>query len=474
MAVMDVDLAVIGAGAGGLAAARAGARRRLSTVLITDGRIGGECTFTGCVPSKSLIEAAARGASFADALEAVHRNVAAIAATETADVLRVEGISVLEGDAQFYGPRALHVDGCVVAARRVVVATGSRPAVPAVEGLNDVDYLTNENVFDLPCLPRSLAVLGGGTIGCELAQAFARFGCSVTIIEARPRLVSREEPETSELLTDVFAAEGVDVRAGRRVSRVERTKTAALSLSLDGGDTVVADQVLIAVGRRADTARLDLDAAGIATDDGGFIRTDRHLATSAAGVYAVGDVTGMARFTHAADEMGRLAVANAFRRSGSLRQRFHPEWIPAVTYTSPEIGRIGMTETEAAAVGGRVTFLPMSEVDRAVIAGRTTGFVKLIAGPRPVLRDLGGGRVRGATVVAERGGELIHEPMLAMRTRMFTGRLAASAHAYPSWSLAIQQAAAQFFIEIGGRRARPAGPAASDRDSQGLVTTRSM
>ena len=164
-------------------------------------------------------------------------------------------------------------------------------------------------------------------------------------------------------------------------------------------------------------------------------------------------MAGKLQFTHAADEMGRLAVANAF---GRRKRRFEPSWIPAVTYTSPEIGRVGMSEAEAVARGGRVAYLPMDEVDRAIVAERTAGFVKLVGGPRRLLRNVGGGRVLGATVVAERGGELIHEAVLAMRTRMFTGRLAQSAHAYPTWSVAMQQAAAQFFMEIGGRRARPA------------------
>jgi pyruvate/2-oxoglutarate dehydrogenase complex dihydrolipoamide dehydrogenase (E3) component len=164
----------------------------------------------------------------------------------------------------------------------------------------------------------------------------------------------------------------------------------------------------------------------------------------------------MLQFTHAADEMGRLAVANALSRHG--RRRFDTSAIPWVTFTSPEVGRVGMTEAEAAAHGGRVAFLPMTEVDRAVTAGRTQGFVKLIAGPRRLLGNAGGGRILGATVVAERGGELVHEAALAMRTYMFTGRLAQAVHAYPTWSMAIRQAAALFFMDINGRRARPAQP----------------
>jgi pyruvate/2-oxoglutarate dehydrogenase complex dihydrolipoamide dehydrogenase (E3) component len=454
---MDVDLAVIGAGTGGLAAARAGVRRRLRALIVTDGPIGGECTFTGCVPSKSLIEAAARGAPFADAMAWVHRNVDVIAARDTAEGLRGEGIEVLEGRARFVGRRTLEVHGRAVRARRVVIATGSRPARPAIEGLDHGAYLTNESVFDISGAPRSLVVLGGGATGCELGQAFARLGLSVTIVEARERLVAREEPESSAVLADGFGAEGIVVRTGRQVTRVEYQPGGSTRVWLDDGGTVVADQLLVAVGRRAVTEGLELDRAGVDLDDRGFIRTDEHLATSAPGVYAVGDVAGTVQFTHAADEMGRLAVANAFRRTGFPKHAFRPLSIPSVLYTSPEIARVGMTEAAAAAVGGRVAYLPMREVDRAIVAGRTEGFVKLIAGPRRVLRNLGGGRLLGATIVADRGGELVHEAVLALRTHMFTGRLASSAHAYPTWSLAIQQAAAQFFMEIEGRHARPAG-----------------
>jgi pyruvate/2-oxoglutarate dehydrogenase complex dihydrolipoamide dehydrogenase (E3) component len=312
---MDVDLAVIGAGAGGLAAARAGVRRRLRVSMVTDGPIGGECTFTGCVPSKSLIEAAVRGASFAEAMARVHHNVDVIAAGDTAEVLRGEGIEVLEGRARFSGRRTLEVDGQAVRARRVVIATGDRPATPTIEGLAQGDYLTNESVFDISRAPRSLVVLGGGAMGCELGQAFARLGSSVTIVEVLGRIVADEEPETSAALADVFTAQGISLRTGRHVTRVEHQPAGSMRVWLDNGEAIAADQLLFAVGRRPDTSDLELDKAGVDLDDRGFIRTDEYLATSAPGVYAVGDIAGKVEFTHAADEMGRLAVANAFRRT---------------------------------------------------------------------------------------------------------------------------------------------------------------
>ena len=439
-----------------MAAARAAARAGARPLLVQLGPIGGDCTFTGCVPSKTLIETAARGGSFDEARAAIVRAITTIAAREDDGVFRAEGIEVLHGWARFRAPGKIDVDGTVFRSRRVVIATGALPAVPPIDGLADVDYLTNESVFELDQLPASLAVLGGGAIGCELAQAFRRLGADVTVIEALPRLLAREEPETSEAIAGAFSADGIALRVGRSVVRAEPLETkGAARLHLDDGGVITAERVLVAVGRQGAIAGLDLDAAGVATDRG-FVRVDKRLATTTSGIWAVGDVTGMLQFTHAADEMGRVAVTNALSRTG--RHRFDPEAIPWVTFTSPEVGRVGMTEAEAADHGGRVAYLPMTEVDRAIAAGETRGFIKMIAGPRRLLGNAGGGRVLGATVVASRGGELVHEAALAMRTGMFAGRLAQAVHAYPTWSMAVRQAAAQFFMEIDGRRARPARP----------------
>jgi pyruvate/2-oxoglutarate dehydrogenase complex dihydrolipoamide dehydrogenase (E3) component len=195
----------------------------------------------------------------------------------------------------------------------------------------------------------------------------------------------------------------------------------------------------------------------VQTDERGFIRTDDTLKTTAPGIWAAGDVAGKLQFTHAADEMGRIAASNALHRFRRVAPRkFRSDWIPAVTYTQPEVARIGLIEDEAIEHGARVAYIPMTDVDRAITSGATAGFVKLLAGPRPLLRGAGGGQVLGATIVAARAGEMIHEAALAMRTHMFTGRLAQTVHAYPTWSLALRQAAAQFFVETDGRTARPA------------------
>jgi pyruvate/2-oxoglutarate dehydrogenase complex dihydrolipoamide dehydrogenase (E3) component len=451
------DLAVIGGGAAGLGAARAGAAAGARTLLISEGEIGGECTFTGCVPSKTLIEAASRGTPFPAAMAAVRTAVAAIAATETAEVLAREGIEVLRGQAAFISPREISVDGRVVRAGRSIIATGSRPLVPPVPGLAETGYLTNETVFGMDELPARLAVLGGGAVGCELAQAFTRLGSQVTLIEAAPRLLPAADPAASAVIEEVFRAEGICVRTGAAAGSVEPDEN-RVAVVLASGEKAAANRLLLAAGRQPVTGHLGLENAGVRLDDRGHVATDRHLATTAPGIYAAGDVTGRMPFTHAAFAMGRLAARNALRRRWSPAGVFDTRAIPWVVFTDPEVAQVGRTEAQAAASddGARVAWLPMSEVDRAVTAGRAEGFVKIITGRRRVLGNTGGGRVLGATIVAARAGEMIHEPALAMRTGMFTGRLAQTVHAYPTWSLAIQQAAAQFFGEFGGRTARPA------------------
>jgi pyruvate/2-oxoglutarate dehydrogenase complex dihydrolipoamide dehydrogenase (E3) component len=442
----DYDLVVVGAGAAGLGAARAAVGRGARTLLVSDSEPGGDCTFTGCVPSKTLIESARSGASFAETARRVRDVVAGIAATENADSLRAEGIDVILDQARFRSRDRLDVGGRTVTARRVVIATGSTPALPNVPGLDRVPFLTNETVFDLTELPSSLVVVGGGTIGCELAPAFRRLGSQIVLIEQADRLLANQDPDASAIITDVFRRDGIDVRLSTRVTAV----APGPRLELDDGTTVAATHLLVAVGRKPSPTDVALDAAEVEVDDRGYIRTDKHLATTARGIYAAGDITGRMQLTHAAHAMGRLAAGNAL---GRWQGTFREGGIPQVTFTDPEIAHVGILAADAPS-GARVAELPMSALDRALTAGADDGFIKLVAGPRRLLGNLGGGRLLGATVVAERAGELIHEPTLAMATGMFTGRLAATSHAYPTWSSAVQLAAAQFFMTIDGRTAR--------------------
>ena len=250
----------------------------------------------------------------------------------------------------------------------------------------------------------------------------------------------------------MLSADGVEVNVGAAVQRVERTAEGIVLSS--GRELHTVEKLLVAVGRVPNSEGLGLEELGVRVGEGGNIVTDERLRTSVRGIYAVGDVTGRLQFTHAADEMGRLAVANALGKGH--RGRFRTHWVPMVTFTTPEVARIGLTEAQAAAHGGRVAELPLSEMDRAITDGATDGYIKLIAGPKPITRRMFGGRLIGATIVAPRAGEMIHEVALAMRTSMFTGRLAQTSHAYPTWSYGVQKAAAQFFGDVEGREARSA------------------
>ncbi len=448
------DLLILGGGSGGLGAAMAARHAGKSVILVNAGPIGGDCTFTGCVPSKTLLAASAQGATFSDAMERVRATIEEIAATETADVLAAEGIPVVDGWGRMRPGGAVEVDGTRFEGERTIIATGTAPFVPPIPGLESVDVLTNEELFDLREAPASLAILGGGPIGLEMAQAFARFGIPVTVFEAEDRVLPREEPEASDLIADVLRRDGIDVRTGSRVEKVEEVDGGGIRLVDGGGAVVEAEQLLVAVGRRAVTEGMGLDAAGITVDERGYIVTSDDLSTSTEGVYAVGDITGRVQLTHAAFEMGRLAADNAFARRA---KRFDADLVPQCVFTSPEVARVGAVERDAAGRKVRVAEWPMSAVDRAVTDGRTDGFVKLISAPKPLIGNrVGGGRVVGATIVADRAGEMIHEPALAMSSGMFTGRLALTSHAYPTWSMAVQQCAALFFTEMQGRTARPA------------------
>ncbi len=458
---MDADIAILGGGAAGLSAAREATRRGAKAVIVNDGPLGGDCTFTGCVPSKSVIEASHGGLGFTEAFDRARSVVAHIASTESAERLREEGVTVIEAEgtlAARNGKPSIQVDGTTVAAKGIVLALGSKPFVPPISGLDGIEYLTTENLWELRDAPRKLAVIGGGAIGCELAQAFAGLGVDVTIIEMAPRILLKEEQAAADIAAAALKRSGVEVLTGVGVTGAASAADGSV-LELDDGRTVTVDRVLVAVGRKANSDRGGLQEAGVELDGRGFVANGEDLATSLKGVYVAGDLSGRLQFTHAADAMGRIAATNILSTAARLRSAtFKAAHVPWVTFTRPEIARIGFTEAEAAAQvkGAMVAELPLAEHDRALTADATDGYIKLIAGPRPVLGMAGGGRIIGATIVAERAGEMISEISLAVRLGAFTGRLAQAVHPYPTWSYGLPKTAAQFFTTIEGRQARPA------------------
>ncbi|MDQ3293495.1 MAG: FAD-dependent oxidoreductase [Actinomycetota bacterium] len=450
------DLLVIGGGAGGISAAQAAARRGASVLIVQDGPIGGDCTFTGCVPSKALLSAAAAGTGFDEAMARVRHAVGTIALNEDDDAMAAQGITVRHGRATFTAPGVVDVDGTTIRAKRIIVATGAGPDIPPIEGLGTIDVLTNETLFELERQPESMAVLGGGPIGVEMAQAFARLGTRITLIEAEDRVLPGEEPEASTIVASALQADAVDLRVGARLERVEPAPDGA-RLHLSAGAPVDVERVLVAIGRRPTSGGFGLEEIGVTLDERGFVVTDATMRTAVAGIWAVGDVTGRLQFTHAAARMGLIAADNALSRLARVRpKRFDTAAVPWVTFTDPEVAHVGMTEAQAADHDGRVATVPFDAFDRAIASGRTGGYVTLIAGPRRVLGNAGGGRLLGATIVGPSAGELVNEVALGIHTGMFAGRLAQTVHAYPTWSMALQIAAGQLFFEVDGRGHRPA------------------
>jgi pyruvate/2-oxoglutarate dehydrogenase complex dihydrolipoamide dehydrogenase (E3) component len=441
------DLVVIGGGTAGIIAAKTAAGLGGRVVLAEAGRTGGDCLWTGCVPSKALLAAAAAAhrvraggpgvapsepkVDFTAVMAHVHAAIAHIEPDDSPDALRDAGVEVVPGQARFAGPREVRVTSDRMRFRHAVIATGSTPALPPIPGLAEVAPLTSDTVWDLTELPARLAVLGGGPIGCELGQAFARLGADVTIIEAVDRLVPREEPQAGTILATRLATEGVHVLTGTTVTAATG-RPGEITLAATGPDgplTVAADAVLVATGRRPRTAGLDLDLAGVGTDKRGYVVVDRRLRTANPRVYAAGDVTGAPAFTHIAAMHGSIAASNAIL--APLRGVDH-ERMPWVTFTDPEIAHVGLTEAQARDRHGdaiRVRSLPHCRLDRAVTEADTDGFTHVVLDPQ--------GRVLGATIVAPRAGEMITELVELVARRGRLRSLASIVHPYPSWSQAV-------------------------------------
>jgi pyruvate/2-oxoglutarate dehydrogenase complex dihydrolipoamide dehydrogenase (E3) component len=456
------DVLVVGGGTAGMTAARAAAAEGARVVLVErEAALGGECTFTGCVPSKTMIEVAKlyRDAGRAERLGIradglrmdfpalmahVHAVIADINRDERPELFEQAGIALRRGVLRFTGPNEAALDGAVHRFERAVVATGSDPAVPAGIGLEAVPYLTNETVFSLTELPERLVVLGGGPIGLELAQAFGRLGSRVTVLHSGDQLLAKEDPEVGALVAELLAGEGIDVRLRTVATGVAR-EDGAIGVRADGPDGAVAataDAVLVATGRRPRVEGLGLEALGVEHGPRG-VAADERMRTSARHVFAAGDVTGRYLFTHVAAYEGRIAGQNA----AGTRQKADYRVVPWVTFLDPEVARVGLTEPQAREAHGGVEVVrfPMSRVDRARLLGEPIGFVKLVTAGRRAVGRLGGGEVVGAHIVGPRAGELLHEVVLAMQSRAFAGRMAQAIHAYPTTSMAVQQAASQLF-----------------------------
>ncbi|GAA1688396.1 FAD-dependent oxidoreductase [Microcella alkalica] len=444
----DVDLLVIGGGTAGLVAAKTAAGFGATALLVEAHRMGGDCLWTGCVPSKSLIAAAeaahsavdpralgvATGAvdvDFAAVLAHVHGAIHEIEPVDSVEATEAAGALVVMGRARFTGPRAAEIDGRAIAFRQAVIATGSSPDVPDLPGIEGVEVLTSDSVWELTSRPERLVVLGGGAIGCELGQAFARLGAQVTLVQRNARLLPKEDPDASAIVAEALVADGVDVRVATTVERVEGADDRLSGiLHLSTGDRVPFDRLLVALGRRPRTAGLGLDAAGVRTDERGHVTVDESLRTSNRRILAAGDVSGLPQFTHTAGVNGSIAATNAIL---GLRRRIDRDAVPRVTFTHPEVGAVGLLPSEAEENGCTVSEVRHRHTDRAIADGRTSGFTRLVIDGR--------GRVLGATIVGPRAGESLGEASLAVRQGLRTSDIASTTHAYPTYSDALWNAA---------------------------------
>lgn len=447
-------LVVIGGGPAGLVAAAGAAGLGAKVALIERQRLGGDCLIHGCVPSKALLKSARVAASVRDAkrfgvdvpegtrvdFAAVMRRMSelrlSIAPNDSAERFRGLGVDVFFGDGRFADADSVEVSGQRLHFRRAVIATGSRAVIPPVTGMAESGYLTNETVFSLTELPKRLTVLGAGPIGCELAQAFARFGSRVTLIASGPTILPKEDPAAASVVESSMQKDGVEILKSTRLERVERTGQ-EMQLWLQSNNGVrVTDALLIAVGRTPNIESLALDRAGIEFDPRNGVVVDDHFRTSNRRVFAAGDVCSKFKFTHAADAMARIVLQNALfpgRGKGSSLV------IPRCTYTDPEIATVGVTETEARDRNIAVDVLieELSHNDRAVLDGEAEGFAK-------VLLQHGTDQIVGATIVASNAGEMLNELTLAMTAKLGLGTLSKTIHPYPTQAEIIKRLADQF------------------------------
>jgi pyruvate/2-oxoglutarate dehydrogenase complex dihydrolipoamide dehydrogenase (E3) component len=450
MAAHDFDLVIIGAGSGGLTAAGFAAQLGAKVALVEKNRIGGDCTWTGCVPSKALLKAAkiaheVRTASrfgitdnppiveMPKVRAYVQRAIQQVYQFEGPEELRKQGIDVIQGAGRFVDSRTIAVGQQLVRSKSFLLATGARPQIPPIAGLNEVPFVTYEQIFDNDRLPRAMMVVGGGPVGMEMAQAYQRLGAQVAVLANR--LLPKEEPEVREVIQRVFEREGVRFVWGR-----------AKSARKEGDEIVVAtdreeargELLLIAAGRKPTVAGLDLEKAGVNYSEGG-IPVDEQLRTNVKNIYAAGDVTGGYQFTHFAGWQAFQAARNALLPGTSSGLT---DLVPRVTFTDPEVAHVGLTEAQARVKFGenvKVSRWEMSRTDRAICEDDRDGFVKVIARQN--------GTLLGATVVNGRAGETITEFIVAIKKNVKVSDLAGAIHAYPTYSTAVQQLAAELTIE---------------------------
>ncbi|NQU61686.1 MAG: FAD-dependent oxidoreductase [Rhodospirillales bacterium] len=452
---LEVDICVIGGGSGGLSVAAGASQMGASTVLIEKAKMGGDCLNTGCVPSKAMLAAAHAaqahrhsGPFGVGAAEPkidgkgvyghIHSVIAAIAPNDSVERFEGLGVKVIQEHGRFTGPGEVEAGDTRISARRFVIATGSSPFVPPIKGLDGIDYFTNESIFEPKDLPSHLIVIGGGPIGIEMAQAHAHLGAKVTVLEMFS-IMPKDDPELVDVVRRQLDEDGIDILEGIKIESVAKTATGvSVSLNEAGGDamrTIEGSHILIATGRVANVDGLGLDKAGIRFSPKG-IEVDQRLRTSNKRIFAIGDAAGSLQFTHVAGYHAGVVIKNALFRWPA---KVDLGAVPWVTYTSPELAQVGMTETEAKKSHGDIRILrwPYHENDRAQAEGLTDGMVKAVVTPK--------GKILGCGIVGASAGELIQTWVLAMSQKMKIGAMAQMIAPYPTLGEVSKRAAGSFY-----------------------------
>lgn len=442
------DLVVVGGGTAGLVAGKTAASFGSRVLLIEEDRLGGDCLWTGCVPSKSLIAAAsaaatARGSAhlgittggvtvdFPAVMAHVHRAMETIAPDDSADSLEQAGVDVMHGRAVFTGEGELEVAGRGIRFDQAFIATGGSPSLPDVPGADQVGMYTSATFWNITELPERLLILGGGAIGCEIAQAMARLGSRVTLVHRGARILPKEDEKASAIVTAALIADGVTILLGRSAASFEPAASSEPGrATLDDGSVIAFDAVLAALGRRSNTAGLGLDTVGVQLDEKGNVTVDDRLRTSNPRIWAAGDVSGLPQFTHTAGVNGSVGATNAVL---GLARTIDREAVPRVTFTHPEVGAVGIQPSEAEAAGLRVITIEHHALDRAICDTETSGYTSLVVDSR--------GRIRGGTIVGPRAGESLGELGVAVKRGLTASDLAGVTHAYPTYSDGVWKAA---------------------------------
>ena len=455
MAKKDYNIIVIGAGSAGLVSAYIGSVVKAKVAIIEKHKMGGDCLFTGCVPSKALIrtgkilsyikrsqdfglKSAQVDFEFPDVMERVQNVIQKIEPHDSSERYTQLGVDCISGAAKILSPHAVEVNGETLTTKNIIIATGARPAVPPIPGLDQVDFLTTDTIWNLRELPKKLMVMGGGPIGCELAQCFARLGSEVTLVEMLPDLLIREDEEASRMVRQKFIAEGVDVRINSKCKEVVVQDGKRYMLVEKEGETerVEFDQLLVAVGRAANAKGFGLEDIGVKLGPRGTVEVDQYLRTTThKNIYACGDVAGPFQFTHTAAHQAWYCAVNALF---SPFKKFKVDYsiIPWATFTDPEVARVGLNEKDAMEQGipYEVARYGIDDLDRAIADSEDQGYVKILTPP-------GKDRILGVTIVGYHAGDLIAEYVLAMKHGLGLNQILGTIHIYPTMSEANKYAA---------------------------------